>query len=143
MAVTLLGKDALLSLMRGNGRVTIANRASSGTSLRILSAAIVRHDSGGDITQQAILELDLSPDEAQAFDLPEASNGNFTALEVSFRVFTPDQRGLREVYLSSPPDAAPARQWEVGVRPDTTPAETGEFFVPESPGLVAYIRASV
>src|SRR5262249_45818994 len=136
MPVTLLGQNALLALLRGNGRVTLANRASNGTSLVMLAAAIVRHDTAGVSSRQAIWELDLGPGEAQSVDPPVAPDQNFAALEVLLRVVSPDKRGLRDIYLSSPPEAAPARQWEVGVRPDTTPAKAGEFFVTEGPGLV-------
>jgi len=140
MPVTLLGRDMLQAFLRGNGRVTVANRASAGASLRVLAAAIVRHNAAGVALRQAVWELDLAPGEAQSADISEPSDQPFAGLEVLLRVFSPDQRGLREVYLSSPPDATPARQWEVGVRPDTTPADEHEFVVPESPGLFAYIR---
>jgi hypothetical protein len=142
MPVTMLGKDTLLTLLRGNGRVTLANRASDGTSLVILAAAIIRHDTAGVSSRQAVWELDLGPGEAQSLDPSIAADQNFAALEILFRLFSPDKRGFREVYLASPPDAVPARQWEVGVRSDTTPAIAGEFSVPESPGLVAYIRST-
>lgn len=142
MPVTLLGQNALVDLLRGNGRVTFANRSSNGTSLVILAAAIVRHDTAGAPSRQTVWDLELGPGEAQPVDPPIASGQDFAALEVLFRLFSPDQRGFRELYLASPPDAAPATEWEVGVRPDTTPAEVGEFFVPESPGLVAYIRST-
>jgi hypothetical protein len=140
MSVTLLGKNALADLLLGNGRVTFANRASNGTSLVMLATAIVRHNAAG-ASRQVVWGLDLQPDEAQPVDPPIAEGQKFSALEVLFRLFSPDQRGFREVYLASPPDAAPASEWEVGVRPEGTPAEAGEFFVPESPGLVAYIRS--
>jgi hypothetical protein len=60
-------------------------------------------------------------------------------VEALLRLYSPDQRGLRDVYLSSPPDGAPARQWEIGVRPEASPAQEGETVVPESPGLLAYV----
>jgi hypothetical protein len=141
MPITLIGQDALRSLLRGNGRVTLANRASNGTTLAMLAAAIVRHDAAGVSSRQAIWQLDLRPGEAQPINSPVALDQNFVALEVLFRLFS-DARGFRDVYLASPPDAAPARQWEVGVRSENTPPEAGEFFVPESPGLVAYIRST-
>jgi hypothetical protein len=139
MPVAPLGREILQACLRGNGRVTIANRASDGASLRILAAAIARHDAAGVASRQAVWALDLAPGEAQSVDMSEASDQPLAGLEVVLRMFSPDQSGLREVYLSSPPDAAPTRQWEVGVRPDT-PAGELEFVVPESPGLVAYIR---
>lgn len=140
MPVTPLGREILQACLRGNGRVTLANRAFEGSDLRILAAAIVRHNSAGAASRQAVWELDLEPGEAQSAEISEASDQPFAGLEVLLRVFSPDQYGLREVYLSSPPDAAPTQQWEVGVRPDTPPADEREFVVPESPGLLAYIR---
>src|SRR5262249_23430134 len=140
MSVTLLGRDTLQAFLRGSGRVTIANRAAEGNSLRILAAAIVRHDTAGVASRQAVWELDLAPGEAQSADMSEASDQPVGGVEVLLRMFSPDQYGLREVYLSPAPDATPARQWEAGVRPDTTPADALEFVVPESSGLVAYLR---
>jgi hypothetical protein len=40
-----------------------------------------------------------------------------------------------------PGDAPPAGQWEVGVRADDGTTEAEEAILPESPGLVAYLRA--
>jgi hypothetical protein len=141
MPVTLLGQEVLQEYFLGNGRVTVANRDSPGRTLCILAATIVRHDSAGSISRQAVWELDLEPGEAQSVDPCEAFDQPPAGIEVLLRLFSPDQRGLRDVYLSSPLDAAPAREWEVGVRPDTDPAEDlEEFAMPESPGLMAYIR---
>ena len=140
MPITPLGRDILQAYLRGNGRVTLANRTSDSSGVRILAAALVRHDLSGSHRGQAVWELDLAPGEALSVDPPEASDQPLAGIEVLLRLFSPDQRGLRDVYLSSPPDAAPAREWEVGVRPDTDPAEDLEFATPESPGLTAYIR---
>jgi hypothetical protein len=140
MPITPLGRDILQAFLRGNGRVTFANRDSGDGGLRILAAAVVRHDSSGVASRQTVWDLDLAPGEAQAVYPCEASDQLLAGVEVLLWLFSPDQRGLRDVYLASPPDAAPAREWEVGVRPDTDPAENLEFAVPESSGLTAYIR---
>jgi hypothetical protein len=141
MPISPLGRPQLESLMIGNGRVTVANGASGASSLQILAAAIVRHDAAGVSSRQTVWELDLAPGEAELVDPPEASDQRFAGIEVLFRLFSSGELGLREVYLASPPDSAPVRQWEAGVRLETEPAEEREFVVPESPGLVAYLRA--
>ena len=139
MPITPLGQDVLRALLRGNGRITLANRAAADGGVRILAAAVVRHDASGVASRQTVWDLDLLPGEAQLVDPCDASGQPFAGIEILLRLFSPDRRGLR-VYLASPPDAAPAREWEVGVRPDTDPAEDLEFATPESPGLMAYIR---
>ena len=140
MPVALLGPNVLQTLLQGNGRVTLANRAPASTGVLILAAAIVRHDTTGTSSRQAVWELDIAFGEAQSVEAFDASDQLFAGLEVMIRIFSADQHGLRDVYLASPPGSAPARQWEVGIRPDTTAVETGDFVAPESPGLVGYIR---
>jgi hypothetical protein len=134
------GHEVLGELLQANGRVVIANRDWPGSTVCILAIAIVRHDPAGVTSRQVARELDLEAGEAQTVDPCEASDQPPAGIEVLLRLFSPDRRGLRDVYLASPPDAAPAREWEVGVRPDTDPAEDLEFAMPESPGLMAYIR---
>ena len=143
MPITPLGRDSLKAHLLGNGRVTIANRASTASSFRILAAAIVRHSLTGASSRAAVWDLDLAPGEAESIEPYDASDDLFAGIEVVFRVFSPDEHGLREIYLASPPDAAPARQWEVGVRLETEPPAEHEFFVPDTPGLVAYLSATM
>ena len=141
MPITPLGFDALKTLLKGNGRVTVANRGAEDSGLTILAAVIVRHKSSGAPSRQAILGLDLRPDEAQATEPAESIEQLFDGIEVLLRVCTPGRLGIRDVYIATQPDAEPARQWEVGLRTDEDAAEEGEFTIPESPGLVAYLRA--
>src|SRR5262245_28143889 len=141
MPIVPVGHDALKALLRGNGRVALANRASTANGVHILAAAIVRHDPAGEIRNQVAWDLDLAPGEAEAFDLTNPTDQPFSGIELLMTLFSPDKYGLRDVYLVSPPDSAPSRQWEAGVRLETDAAEEREFFVPESSGLVAYLRA--
>ena len=101
-------------------------------AVRILAAAVVWHDLSGVVSRQAVWDLDLASGEALSVDPHQASDQPLAGLEVLLRLLSPDRRGLRDVYLASPPDAAPAREWEVGVRPDTDPAEDLEFAMPEN-----------
>jgi hypothetical protein len=141
MTITALGLDGLETLLRGNGRVTVANGGPGDSELVILAAVVVRHGSSGVASRQAILGLGLRSDEAKAIEPPEATDQLFDAVEVLLRIFTPGRLGLRDVYIATPPDAPPAGQWEVGVRADDGTTEAGEIVLAESPGLVAYLRA--
>ena len=141
MPTTPLGPGALKTLLRGNGRVTVANRGPRDAELVILAAVVVRHGSSGVASRQAIPGLGLRSDEAKTIEPPEATDQLFDAVEVLLRIFTPSRLGMRDVYIASPPDAPPAGQWEVGVRADDGTTEAEEAILPESPGLVAYLRA--
>ena len=141
MTITALGLDGLEALLEGNGRVTVANRGPEDAQLVILAAVIVRHGSSGVASRQAILGLGLQSDDAKTIELTEATDQLFDGLEVLLRIFTPGRLGMRDVYIATPPDALPAGQWEVGVRADDGTTEPGEVILPESPGLVVYLRA--
>ena len=141
MPITSLGPGALKTLLRGNGRITVANRGPGDAEFVILAAVAVRHGSSGVASRQAILGLGLRSDEAKTIEPPEATDQLFDGLEVLLRIFTPGRLGMRDVYIATQPDAPPAGQWEVGMRADDGTTEPGEVVVPESPGLVAYLRA--
>ena len=141
MPFTPLGRQSLEALFGASGRVALANRASGASGLRILDAVIVRHDAAGGTTRQVAWDLDLAPGEAESLDALDASEELYAGIELLLRLFYADERGLREIYLASPPDSTPARQWDAGVRLESETAQEREFFVPESPGLVAYLRA--
>jgi hypothetical protein len=140
MAINLLGPDSLREFFQGRGRITIANRAPSGTSDVILAAAIVRHGATGLPANQMAWELDLLPGESDAIEPDAPPTADFAGVEIVLRLFS-SQRGFRQVYLASDPNAAPAREWEAGIRGDDVEPEVGDLSVPEGPGLVAYFRA--
>jgi len=106
----------------------------------MLAAAIVRHDTANESSAQTVWELDLTSGEDKEFATLEPTAQPFAATEVLIRLFSPDQRGCRVLYLASPPDARPAQRWEVGVRPEQDPAEEGELVVDESPGVAGCLR---
>ncbi|KLK89730.1 hypothetical protein AA309_29905 [Microvirga vignae] len=140
MPINPLGPDALGMLLHGNGRVTVANRGPEDTGLVILAAVIVRHRNSAPTSRQAFFGLDLRTDEAEAIETTEPTDQPFDGIEVLLRVFTPGSLGIREAYIATQPDAVPARQWEVGLRVDDGTVKEGEFTLPESPGLVTYLR---
>src|SRR6476646_6112684 len=133
MTIALIGLDGLETLLRGNGRVTVANRGSGDAGLVILAAVVVRHGSSGVASRQAILGLGLRSDEAKTIEPPEATDQLFDGVEVLLRIFHARPSGYaRRLHCHSP-----AGQWEVGMRADDGTTEPGEVVVPESPGLVA------
>src|SRR3954464_11323441 len=109
MTITALGLDGLEILLRGNGRVTVANGGPEAAGLVILAAAVVRHGSSGVASRQAILGLGLRSDEAKTIEPPEATDQLFDGVEVLLRIFTPGRLGMRDVYIASSPDAPPSR----------------------------------
>jgi len=140
MAINLLGPDSLRDFFQGRGRITFANRAPSGKSDVILAAAIVRHGATGSPIGQMAWELDLQPGESDAVEPDAPPTADYAGIEIVLRLFSGD-RGFRQVYLASDPNAAPAREWEAGIRSDDVEPEAGDLSVAEGPGLVAYFRA--
>lgn len=140
MAYTPLGRPVLEVMYAGNGRLTLANRTREDRAVLIASAAIVWHGTDGPLWRQMVWELDLAAGEAESIETPEALDQTFGGIELLLRLFSTD-RGWRDVYIASPPDATPARQWEAGLRSVDDAPEQGELFVAESEGLVAYLRS--
>jgi hypothetical protein len=142
MPVTPLGRETLLAALAGYGRVVIANRTSAGSGLRVMAAAIARHDVAGASRCESVFGLDLGPDEAETFDAVPALTSPVAAVEAMLRLSVAGRGDVDDVYVASPPDApGPVRGWEIGVRDrgDAAPLD-GESVSARFPQVVVYLH---
>jgi hypothetical protein len=138
---TLLGADALTAMLAGRGAITITNRCSLDETMRILAAAVVRHDGNGGIAAESAYELDLAPAESETLEPIDAATGAPAAVEVLLRVFSEASGTLADVYLSAQASGSGSSGgWDAGLRDAGDPVTTGEVEVPRLPTVVAYLR---
>jgi hypothetical protein len=141
MAATLLGADALVAMLAGRGAITITNYCSSDETMRIMAAAVVRHEANGGVAAESAFGLDLAPAESEIFEPIDARQGALEAVEVLLRVFSEASGTLSDVYLSGQASGSGSSVgWEAGLRDTAGPMATGEVEVPEFPGVVAHLR---
>ena len=112
MAVTLLGREALLAVLAGHGRVIVVNRTSPRLGLRVMAAAIARH-AAADVQCESAFGLDLDSGESEILDALPAATGALAAVEAVLRLAAPESGVFGDVYVTSPvePPTA-ARAWE-------------------------------
>jgi hypothetical protein len=140
MPVSLLGRDALLAVLAGYGRVILVNRTNPGLGLRVIAAAIARHDATA-AGCESVFALDLGPGESETLEPVPAPTGPLAAVEAVLRLVVSDSRAFGDVYVASPPDESPAaRLWEIGVRDRDGPLAPGEVVPAGLPQFVAYLR---
>ena len=141
MPATLLGADALLAMLAGRGAVTITNHCSLDETMRILAAAVVRHDANGGVAAESAYELDLVPGESETLEPLDAAAEALEAVEVLLRVFSEASGTLSDVYISAQASGSGASAgWEAGLRDADGPVAAGEAEVPRLPSVVAYLR---
>jgi hypothetical protein len=136
MVPTLLGRDVLQKMLSPEGHLVIVNRSATDSDLKVIAAAIVRHDSTGP-TRQILTELEIDGDESEWIAPPAPPSEPLVMIEVLLRLTL----GARivDVYLTTPTNASPAGDWEVGVRPLSTPSDPADMPIPELPGFAAYL----
>jgi hypothetical protein len=140
MPVSLLGREALLGVLVGYGRVIVVNRTSARLGLRVLAAAIARHDAA-DATCESVFGLDLGSGESETLDAVPAPTGPLAAVEAVLRLVASDSGVFGDVYVTSPPDAPTTpRLWEIGVRDRAGALAPGEVVPSNLPQCVAYVR---
>jgi hypothetical protein len=135
---TPLGREALRQMLSPSGRLVIVNRSEADGDLRIVAAAIVRHDSAGP-KREVLGELELAGDEAEWIDAPEDMAEPVALIEVLLQIAA--GLGMVETYLSD--EATPestASGWETGICPLSEPLAPEEVPIPEIPGYAAYLK---
>jgi hypothetical protein len=140
MAVTLLGREALLAVLAGHGRVIVVNRTSPRLGLRVMAAAIARH-AAADVQCESAFGLDLDSGESEILDALPAATGALAAVEAVLRLAAPESGVFGDVYVTSPvePPRA-ARAWEIGIRDRDGPLAPGEVVPASLWQCVAYLR---
>jgi hypothetical protein len=134
---TPLGLEALQRMLSAEARLVIVNRSAEDGELKVVAAAIVRHDSTGP-TPQILTELDLGGDQSEWVDPPAPMAEPLGMIEVLLQLGLGGQ--IVGVYLcATPTDPPPARGWEVGVRHFSIPADATDTPIPELPGYAAYL----
>ena len=140
MPVSLLGRDALLAVLVGHGRVLVVNRTSARLGLRVIAAAIARHDAA-EARCESVFGLDLGPGESEILEAIPAPTGPLAAVEAVLRLAASDPQVLGDVYVTSPSDApAATRLWEIGVRDRDGALNPGEVVPANLPQCIAYLR---
>lgn len=138
MAVTLIGQQAMQTLLDGRGRTLVVNRTEPDDEVTIVAAALVRHFSGGTTQNDATFALDIGADESVALDpLPPAAETP-EAVEVLLRL-TMREGQLVDAYVvahrsAEEPDAA----FEVGIKKHDGVLGDGEELVPDFPQFAVY-----
>ena len=140
MPVSLLGREALLAVLVGYGRVMVVNRTSARLGLRVIAAAIARHDAA-EAKCESVFGLDLGPGESEILEALPAPTGPLAAVEAVLRLLASESGVFGDVYVTAPSDAATTtRLWEIGIRDRDGTLAPGEVVPSSLPQCVAYLR---
>jgi len=117
MAISLLGKAAMMPLLAGRGRIIVANRTGADAGVAIVAAAVVRHRSAGTKHRDAVFGLDIQADESIALEALPPESEPPEAAEVLLRLRIGPERTIVDAYAvigrsSTDPNAI----FEVGVK---------------------------